>query len=470
MFNKIKSKKVNRYFIISFFIISSLLSIILIYQINDLEIYKWTKVFSYVLLVNFCIQLLVLKSIGIKLFSLTGLFIGLSYLFHYGQILIMGLFPNYEFEIFNYIKFYDIMLIKEAAIYSFIVIIMVNIGIIISHMLSKDSKSINKMENVINSTYRCKKIGWILIVLLFPLELYIKITKIVISFSQGYLSTYGIGLPGFVGAIASLSYMGFALILLGYSENKKMSFYILSFLISYFFITMLSGHRGHQLTMILFYLYIYMNYINKVKFKKIIIILILSYVAIALLNSIADFRRLFNKDIGKLIGIFLKNLKGDSIKNLITELGGTIKTLYLTLKQIPYNKPHTWGSNYFLGFFSIFPDVGDIFSDINSNAKFTKNLVGHALGGSYIAELYYNFSYYGVIFAIFIGIFINHISQKIDRLLNTKNYLKAIYYFPLFQYILWWVRGTFPAMLRPFFWGVITLYLFEQVFNFNKSS
>ena len=70
----------------------------------------------------------------------------------------------------------------------------------------------------------------------------------------------------------------------------------------------------------------------------------------------------------------LDNLEGDSIKDMIVELGGTINTLYLTMQQVPDTIPYAYGATYPLSILSIIPNIGNIFTNINTFAlckKFT---------------------------------------------------------------------------------------------------
>ena len=61
----------------------------------------------------------------------------------------------------------------------------------------------------------------------------------------------------------------------------------------------------------------------------------------------------------------LDNLK-EFIKDIIVELGGTINTLYLTMQQVPDTIPYAYGATYPLSILSIIPNIGNIFTNINT--------------------------------------------------------------------------------------------------------
>lgn len=459
MMNNRYSKKVvyTRPLLSIMYLIISFLFIIFMISIRNIDFYTWSKYFTAIIIGQFIFQYMFFKLIEFKLFSLTGMFILLSYLFHFGQILIMVLFPNYEFRRFNYIIFYDSQGIKMALEFALITILMVGFGILIS--------SNNRTKNITfkYTLSRCKKIGWIIVFFTFPIQIYIDTTKLVISITKGYLATYQAGIAGIWSAIGFISFIGFALLILGYKEHKKKSLLIFAFIIVYLLLTMFSGHRGHQLTIILFLTYIVHMTIYRIRGKRLIFMFVIMFVGLAFLNTLATFRGVSGKTIMKFWKLFIYNLKGNSIKDIIVELGGTIKTLYLTMQQVPDTIPYAYGATYPLSIFSIIPNIDNAFTNINTFASFTKNLQGSALGGSYIAELYYNFSYFGFLIAPFVGFFVNRISKKVENLIYNKDYLNLAYYAPLFIYILWWPRDTFYSLVRPFVWSAVLLFVLNNI-------
>lgn len=136
---------------------------------------------------------------------------------------------------------------------------------------------------------------------------------------------------------------------------------------------MFSGHRGHQLTIILFLAYIVHMTIYRIRGKRLIFMFVIMFVGLAFLNTLATFRGVSGKTIMKFWKLFIYNLKGNSIKDIIVELGGTINTLYLTMQQVPDTIPYAYGATYPLSIFSIIPNIDNAFTNINTFALFTKN-------------------------------------------------------------------------------------------------
>jgi hypothetical protein len=378
----------------------------------------------------------------------------------------MILFPNYEFGRFNFFLFYDSSGLKIASEFALITILMVGFGVLISA---------NKKRKNINVTLRytlsqCRKVGWVIVFFTFPIQMYLDLTKLMISFEEGYLSTYETGMAGIWGSLGFMSFTGFTLLILGYKNEKKIASSIFSFVISYLLIVMLTGHRGHQITIILFMLYIFIRTVYKFNAKRLVLIGVFGFIGLAFINTVANYRSIQGKTISLFVELLLDNLRGDSIKDVIVELGGTINTLYLVMQQVPGNISHGYGLTYPAGLFGIIPNLGNVFGDINNYAIYTKSLIGSALGGSYIGELYYNFSYLGLFIAPLVGVFVNKISTKVDNLLLSGDSLKLGYYAPLFTYILWWPRDTFNSMIRPFVWGAILLYIVSSLILKSKKT
>ncbi|NLZ35026.1 MAG: O-antigen polysaccharide polymerase Wzy [Clostridiales bacterium] len=457
------SRKVvyKRPLLIIMYLIISFLFVILMINIRNVDFYIWSKYFTVIIISQFIFQYMFFKLIEFKLFSLTGMFLVLSYLFHFGQLVIMVLFPDYEFGRFNFFTFYDSQGLKIASEFALITIIMVGFGILIS----LNNRNVNINVNIIfkDTLSQCRKIGWIIVFFTFPIQIYVDMTKLIISITKGYLATYQAGIAGIWESIGFISFIGFTLLILGYKEQKEKSLLIFAFIIIYLFLTMISGHRGHQLTIILFLAYIVHMTVYRVRGKKLIFISAIVFIGLAFLNTLATFRDISGKTITVFWKLMLDNLEGDSIKDMIVELGGTINTLYLVMKQVPDIISYTYGATYPLSIFSIIPNIGNSFTNINTFAYYVKNLHGSALGGSYIGELYYNFSYFGLLIAPFVGFFVNWISNKVEFLIYNKDYFKLAYYAPLFIYILWWPRDTFYSMLRPFVWSAVILFVLNNI-------
>lgn len=456
----VKNNKLNLNLILNIaYVFISILIFILILLLRENDFISWSKGFVLLILFQMVFQIIFLKAKKVNLFSLSGMFLMLSYFFHFGQLFAFVIFPEYDSQRTNFYLYYNFNGMRRASEYSLITLLMVGFGILIS--TGKNAK-FKVFENNQDLSI-CKKIGWILIFLTFPVQLYLDILKIIISTKEGYLATYSTGLPGVLSAFGFISFTGFTLLILGYSEHKKKSLFIYLAIVAYLILTMFSGHRGHQITIILFLSYIIHHKVVKIDVKKMVLLIFISFLGVSLLNTLFIYRGIEGKTFTTFINIFIEEFNIDSVKDILIEIGGTIRTVYLTMEQTKDYREFAYGTTYLASIFAVFPNIGNIFGDINTYAHYVKQLDGHALGGSYVGELYYNFSYFGMFLSVFIGIFVNKISERLQYYLKYKFYLNIAYLAPIFMYMLWWVRDAFISLLRPFIWGAIVLFVIKNL-------
>lgn len=434
-------------------------------SILHIPLQSWLKLFSILTLGTLMFHVIVIKLKGMRLISLSFFFVVLSYAFHFGQVLLVGLVPEYDFQAFNMVFRVDQEYLKLASTFSLLVIDLVVAGLILTD--SFQVKHLQSSRNL-NSTEVSKSIGWVLVVTMFPIQVYLDFLRASLSLQFGYLATYNTGLPGIVGDLGFLSFTGWALLILGYSERKKTSLLLFAFVTSYLFLTMISGHRGHQLTVILFLFVLISRSIVEISWRTVFLIALAGFLLVSIINAAFYFRHHDEKTVSQFLALLFQQIQVNPIGELIAEMGGTIITPTLVIQQIPSYRGYGYGSTYFLSFVSILPDVGDIFSDINLSASFAKNIVGSALGGSYIGELYYNFSFFGIPFGLLVGLFVGTVSRKVESLIISGDFLSVGYYASLSMYILWWPRDSFQSILRPWVWGAIVVFGLRLIMQVNK--
>src|SRR5699024_5130033 len=106
------------------------------------------------------------------------------------------------------------------------------------------------------------------------------------------------------------------------------------------------------------------------------------------------------------------------------------------------------GKTYIQSLSTILLNINGLLTEVFNYAHFVRLLqfyyVGSlsnvsSLGGSIIAELYFNFSYFGIIPAFFIGFSLNKISLKMKIYLENNDIYKFSFYIPVFIYSLIWL-------------------------------
>lgn len=449
------------------------IAIITIYTftIQQSDFYTWLYKFSLIAIISLIFQLTLFKIEGIPMFNMTTLFIIMTYLFHFGQIFLNGLFRNYRFQGFNFILIVDPESYIYISMFCLFSVLSVGLGVILSSKGKIQISSANTERQITNefkdNMHMYRSIGKILALFFFPIRLFTDLKRVLVSLSHGYLQTFnavGTG-SGILDTLGYLSFVGIALIIMGYSNEKKKAFKIYAVVSLYLVVTMISGGRGMQITLLLMFLYLEHRLIYKIRFKNLAIILICGYLFLGIVNTIVQVRGQTDVTFLNLWNIYIDALGNSPVLKLIEELGGTSYTPYLAYQKLSSGFEPRFGSTYLKSFAVVFPNIGGIFSKLNSEAYFVKMLSGSALGGSYIGELYYNFKWFGLIFAIIIGFFINRISNYIDYYITTKKFLKVAYLLPLFTYSLWWIRDYFGSVLRPLVWGSVIIWIIYQITN-----
>ncbi|MED3662286.1 O-antigen polysaccharide polymerase Wzy [Ureibacillus terrenus] len=421
-------------------------------------------ILSIIIILHFILSILILEITNSKIFSLSGIFVILSYLFHFGQIILIGLFPKYKFQqffILDYVNFYQL---QQATVYQLHIITAVVTGIVLATI--KKNNKIRKKTSKLNfkeSRITTITAGWVILTICFPIRLMTDLSKIRASFSGNYFDTFRTGESGVIGFLGYFAFIGIALLIMGYSINKKrMSTIIFILSISYLIFTMVSGGRGQQLTIILMLLYIFFNCVYKLKIRNVIVLLVGVYLLIPFLNTIFFIREIGIDSFYSFIKEYENSLNNNPILKLLEELGATQYTVILTMERI---EESAFGLSYLSALPLVFVNIGGILDPFVYMSTYQKSLKVPYIGGSYIGELFFNFRYFGIIFAIFIGIFINTISTKLKELLVEKKYLNAAIYLPMFTYFLWWVRDTFSGWIRPTIWGYVFIVIIIMILN-----
>lgn len=446
----------KKYFIFLFYILYIIVNYIIINNTYDEEKKLWLQVFFCLVVISFVISLLCMKVCSIELFSISGIFIVFSYIFHFGQLFVIQLFPKYIYKGDNFIKLLEFDYLKAAYVFSLYTTLLVVLGILSYSIISKNnnSKEINTREYIKRDNLYLIYMGWILLIFALPYKIYLDIQKIQISMQFGYLSVFKIEQNGILAFFSEMYLVAIVMLIFAYEEknNKRLSLSIYIASIFYLLFTMVSGGRGKAVISICVISYFYLGYFKKIKFKNLVVILVALYFFLKIMNIVSFLRVEGINSIEQIIKAL--NSNNNVILNTIMEFGGTIQTPYQSIVQPNAKIVNT----YFAGLASIFPNYNDLLSKYINLAHFVKNLNGSAMGGSYIGELFFNFKNFGVFGGLVIGFFINLISQKIELLMYQKRYYTLTYLIMPISTLLWWVRDAFYPIYRNFIWCSVIIF------------
>lgn len=398
-----------------------------------------------ILLLSYQIISLIIKRNRFTDFNI--LFIILTYIFLFGQIWVIGL--GKEEAIFWGVIFrYDLRYLYEAGLYSLVYIQAVFIGLTLINYSKKYNgykfyNSINK-ERLSNFVY---KVGIILILISFLFRIYIDVYTIMITLSQGGYS--GINLPvGPMNDLAMLAIPGIVFVLASKYKKRKVNFRILSFSTVYFCIVMMmSGDRRYYVTgLIAIFLTYISTYKIKLSIKNIIILLFLLISSLNLLTVIRDLRQYEILSIGKFMQAYFQQfLDLNPILETLSEFGLTFLSVVFAVKLVPEAIPYQLGLSIFGSIPTLLP-IGWAFPDFFNKVSVGRtinHIEGYPVGTSITSELFANFGWWSIIFAIFIGLLLNSIF-KIKR---DNPFLIARYY-SLFYILINIVRSSTIEVFR----------------------
>lgn len=411
---------------------------------------------SWVIILNLFFQTFTLKWLKIPLISFFYSFVVFYYIFHFGQVFMIGIFPSYKFDYMNYVEVYmtnddvfdDTIRLCLASINAFF----------IGGLLA----SVPKMQE---SSNHYDYIGAIrkIFFLLLPFRLAVDFIQF---FAAMYLGYYGaIQVTNMIpGVIASIGNMWFAMVPIYYlvlNERDKKKFFIIVLL--YMAVTMLTGNRGHQIVCLASLVIVALSAQEKMKITSLLKYAIGALIGMSFIDIIYSMRETGISDFLLNPTAFMESTNNSNIVlETLGTFGETIYTPYLTIEG--YNSYfHTWfGETFIKSIVGVVPDIFGWFKEINKDAIFAKNLgTESAIGGSFSAEMYYSFKDFYPFLSAFFGCLYCYLSNIANVSIKFKRYEHAIMAIAICSLALWWVRDAIGNLTRQVVWMYWLLLFFK---------
>lgn len=460
----IKIKVSNLFCFISSIFYASIL-LLCVFGISEFELSEWIRYCSLLLLLTFIFQMVMLKKSSVNLLSLSVIFLIFSYIFHFSHVFLVSIgfnFVGYT-ERWLGINTYGTETFKRAVELSIFSTYFVYIGILMANLnVFKSKRYIQNKEIKVNSEKLYLFLGVIFLVLSIPVDfIYIFLGQIRAMLSSGYLAVHEYEVNYIAKLVSYLLMPGVFLIITSKQINNNKRKIILIMFIIYKLLSMLTGLRAYNLISILLILLLY--YINvkklKVRFRYVLLFIILSIPISALLITIRNIRA--DGINFSLLFSEIFNISNNIYLNLMAEFGMTINLVSVVYQSMT---APSGGLQFFSGIVSIIPGISMIFNDINwdSMAIATAFDVWH-MGGSYIADFYFDFGYWGILGCGFYGYIIHKINNYIDNKISIKRYDKVALLIPIVVEVLFTVRSTASKLPRMAVWYVV-IYLVAEFF------
>ena len=227
------------------------------------------------------------------------------------------------------------------------------------------------------------------------------------------------------------------MIMLTQSSIKRVT--ILGIGVLLYTLAMISGERAYNLLSIGVLVYVYFIGLNKpmIKIRYLVLISILGLILIVFLNAIR-----LTRENGMNIDLLLENLQeatSSPILSLINEFGISENVMAKMCAEMESNNH---GLQLLTAFIIIIPGISYILPMDYTGLTLAGKLDAQNLGGSFIADFYFDFGEWGVLFSILYGILLAQFFNYFTDAIKKRKYFIAAYLSPLLLELIFTVRST----------------------------
>lgn len=403
------------------------------------------------------IDIIVLKTIcSFPVVSIPNIFAFFSLMFHCGQLIKEGF--NIEGTVPLPFEYYgDAMTIQKSFTFFLLSQTVYFIAVGISCGKLQKEKKVNKRQADI-SVY-----GKILVLIGVIPRLYIDILSLVGARANGYEGVYSIYFPQAIQSIAFFFDAGLFFLLYAQTDRRKQKFYLVAVIV-YKCIMMSTGARQDKVAFLLVWLYVYFFIINKITVKKLALLVVVCIAGFMFVSAIGTIRVNDTVSLSQTLSLLQSGTMNNVIGGALGEFGSAFDTLEVAIKYTPSEIPFGWGKSYVAGLLSIIPLLVNQIPSLAKAIIFVNQLPKHvtfALGGSFLGELFYNFSWFGIIGSSVVGAFITKLHNGIVDDSSCDIFYKA-WYSILATAMILFVRGYFTDMMQKLVWTYIAIYIIRM--------
>ena len=403
------------------------------------------------------IDIIVLKTIcSFPAVSIPNIFAFFSLMFHCGQLIKEGF--NIEGTVPLPFEYYgDAMTIQKSFTFFLLSQTVYFIAVGISCGKLQKEKKVNQRQADV-SVY-----GKILVLIGVIPRLYIDILSLVGARANGYEGVYSIYFPQAIQSIAFFFDAGLFFLLYAQTDRRKQKFYLVAVIV-YKCIMMSTGARQDKVAFLLVWLYVYFFIINKITVKKLALLVVVCIAGFMFISAIGTIRVNDTVSLSQTLSLLQSGTMNNVIGGALGEFGSAFDTLEVAIKYTSSEIPFGWGKSYVAGLLSIIPLLVNQIPSLAKAVIFVNQLPRHvtfALGGSFLGELFYNFSWFGIIGGSVVGAFITKLHNGIVDDSSCDIFYKA-WYSILSTAMILFVRGYFTDMMQKLVWTYIAIYIIRM--------
>ena len=469
-FNSKKKIKISRIYFLFLVITVVMFGIVGFIYYNEVNI-TCLKALARLSVIMMTCQVYFLWKVKKNFFCFEIWFVVFSYLFTFGQIILVGLFGMKEITALGHRRNildsrYSLEIMIKSALF---ILSCIQVMVVFFLKKNKEDRKFRRERKRYSEVFSAA-----IVLLVIGLPCHLVYCLRMVEKAQSFKSYDAIiDTSGLVDDFANFFIYGLiCLIFSGYISKKNLSI-IIALTVCYLVIIMgLTGDRRYQIVSIIVLLFAFFR-THKFKFSwKWLLMGIVVYFMLSLFYILREIRTENLVSGGELINIFIKMLGSKNILvQTLYEFGGTFYTVCLAFKYIPEIIPFKCGFTIVSGLISIIP-LGFLYQNtkiftIGRLASELMNIGKTTVGASIFADLYGNFGIIGgIIFAGIFGVILEKILYS-EKRKWSKGYFEARYYI-LFYALIHLVRASFTEVIRTSVWGLMSLFISSLILKRRK--
>lgn len=387
------------------------------------------------------------------LISIYVFFMLFSVLFYLGQPIafLLGA-DNSSLNVYS-IKLYPYSLLNETLVFVLISYMLIHLGAVIAKNTSNNIIKIEQSNKDYSNSMNLIGIALLLVSIIPTVILIINSIKAVLA--KGYIglftSTNTIAVNGgLLGVTAGFFIPSLYLLLIANSNKKTQRRLLTIIFFLYIIVVFMLGRRGENSIYILGYILIWHNMVKPLKGKKLFQIIMVGVLMVFILSIISQARAYLNTgNLGDVVAnsILNINLVG-MLRDVFSEFGMTLLVPATIIDKVPEVIPFYHGKTVVNFFLVLIPNIfwetnpGLIDGTLeNLVSPFIRHGTVGGIGGSFLAEIYYNIGYFSYLFLPIYGIILAQLTKLLDFRSCNKNKLKFYFSIYMFTNVLWIIRS-----------------------------
>ena len=417
------------------------------------------------------------------------IYIVTGYIFMYGQCLVWAFYlPVAHKSLYD--RYTDAE-IFPAQVFTLLCLLALHIGSLLvckpvadKKILSSDLTKTSDYKKELDLSYKAiKYAGWILFGASVIPYFYRSITQLIYISTHSYNSA--LQLEGtssrfdeIIILLASYFFTSLFLLLIAYQHNKFIKICAISFIMYGIITNLYVGNRATSFILLLCLICAWHYLIKPIKFKQIIIIIIILYIILTIGTVVGAVRNMAGRSFSDYLDAYASvSQEENPVVSLFGEMGWQLSNTVEMTNRIPEQYPFRYGSSYMYSLTTIIPNLGfwDLHpAAVHSNlSDWLQEIMNYHSGPGFspVAEAFLNFGWFGVFFMVFEG-------AILGRFLSASNKY-SIFYHPetlslgfafLLEALRDSVRSSSLTLIRDILYNVIPVFLLIIVLKYTINS